>query len=185
MGISRNFSRYTTPSKYYVAFPHGVYSPKWLQPLRPLISSKNNFYLASPEGKTAKDGEYLAFTFDSNDFAKYKAVFKSEEKLQWKSGVWVNDHFEGEKFGLSKRYTGRFITLQQVLESANVTPENTHKMNWYYNIDSWEKYCIFLGSPERKYVNRPRFGFSYREFNPLATDNVNAADHDANDVDGD
>jgi hypothetical protein len=27
---------------------------------------------------------------------------------------------------------------------------------WYYNIDTWDDYCAFLGSEERTLIERPR-----------------------------
>ena len=43
--ISRLFSRWSTPSKYYVSFPHGVYKPSQLQKKRGFISSPNSICL--------------------------------------------------------------------------------------------------------------------------------------------
>lgn len=169
--ISRMFSRWCTPSKYYVSFPHGVYSPYFVKPIRRIISSKQSIFLQTPEGKTAKDGEYIAFSFDSWEYSGYRESFLKAETRRWKNGKWENGKFIGEQLPLEERYNGARIPLTTFLETANVSEENTYKIDWFYDISNWDNYCSFLGSQERNYVRRPKFGFKYNEFNPLAFDN--------------
>lgn len=168
--ISRMFSRWATPSKYYVSFPFGVYSPSNIQSIRTKISSKESVFLKSPEGKTAKDGEYLGFSFDSWEYSTYRKSFLNAENRLWKNGKWENGTLVGEKLPPEERYNGATITLETFLENADVNADNTHEVSWYHNIDCWENYSSFLGSPQHKYVRRPKFGFKYNEFNPLAFD---------------
>ena len=168
--ISRMFSRWAVPSKYYVSFPFGVYSPSTLQPIRMKISSRQSIFLQSPDGKTAKDGEYLGFSFDTWEYSGYRQSFLAAERRRWKSGKWENGKFTGEEYEPSERYNGATIPLETFLETAKVDETNVHQVFWYHNIDSWDKYCNFLGSQERKNIRRPKFGFRYSEFNPLAFD---------------
>lgn len=168
--VSRLFSRWCTPSKYYVSFPFGVYSPSNVRAVRKDISSNKSIFLRSPEGKTAKDGEYLGFSFDTWEYSKYRKSFLDAENRRWKNGKWENGKFIGEELPMEDRFNGSSITLETFLENADVNEENTHDISWYYNIDSWEKYCSFLGSEQHKYLRRPKFGFKYNEFNPIAFD---------------
>lgn len=168
--ISRNFSRWATPSKYYVAFPYAVYSTSQLKQSRKIISSKQSVFVKNPEGKTAKDGEYLGFSFDSYEYSDYRQSFLQAENRRWKSGTWENGKFKGVELPPEERYNGDTITLQTFLEKANIDNKHTADISWYHNISSWDNYCMFLSSNERKYVRRPKFGFKYSEFNPLAQD---------------
>lgn len=168
--ISRMFSRWAVPSKYYVSFPQGVYSPYTVKDLRPIISSKQSIFLSNEEGKTAKDGELLGFSFDTWEYSEYRKSFLEAEKRVWKNGKWENGKFIGEKLPPEERYNGATITLEKFLETANVDSSNTLSVKWYYNISSWDKYCDFLASDERRKIRRPKFGFRYSEFNPFAED---------------
>lgn len=166
--ISRMFSRWTTPSKYYVSFPHGVYWAKPLKPLRPIISCDKSMYL-SCNGKTAKDGELLAFTFDSNEFVLLKKAYREEEQLLWKSGLWQDGKFTGEMLPREQRYTGRFVSLKTLMKYIDVQPESTHPIMWYHDISTWAKYCQFLGSQYQGTLKRPKI-FKYHEFNAIGED---------------
>ena len=48
--ISHMISKWTTPDKYYVAFPYGVYQPWVVKPHRKQISHKNAFYTKGGRG---------------------------------------------------------------------------------------------------------------------------------------
>ena len=70
--ISKKISTYAVPNRYYTAFPYGVYPPEVLRPHRKQISSDRPFVLSFLD-TTVKDGEYLGFTFDAQDFKKCRA----------------------------------------------------------------------------------------------------------------
>lgn len=166
--VSRLFSRWATPSKYYVSFPYGVYSPSFVKEARKRISSKESVFLQTPDGKTAKDGAYVGFSFDTYEYSEYRQSFLNAETRRWKSGKWENGKFTGEELPSEEKYNGDKIPLETFLENAKITEENTHTLKWYHDISSWDKYCAFLSSEERQSVRRPKFGFSYTEYNPIA-----------------
>lgn len=168
--ISRMFSRWATPSKYYVSFPYSVYTPSFVKDYRSIISSKESIFLKTPEGKTAKDGELAAFTFDSWEYSTYRKSFLNAEKLLWKNGSWENGKFIGEKLPIEERYNGGKIPISTFLESAKITKDNSFTLNWHYDISTWDKYCDYLASEHSKKIKRPKFGFKYSEFNPIALD---------------
>lgn len=68
--ISKTISSWVVPDKYFVSFPYGVTSLDSIYQNRSLISSPNNFYMEY-NGKTIRDGEYLPFTFDKEDFKNF------------------------------------------------------------------------------------------------------------------
>ena len=61
--VSRQISKWVCPSRFYTAFPYGLYDPQIVRPHRRDISSLTTFYL-SHDNKTIIDGEYLGFSFD-------------------------------------------------------------------------------------------------------------------------
>jgi hypothetical protein len=165
------FSRWATPSKYYVSFPYGVYSPSFVKQARKIISSKKSVFFRTPEGLTVKDGAYAAFSFDTWEYSDYRQSFLDAETRLWKNAKWENGKVVGEKLPPEERYNGDKIPLETFLQSADVNTKEVFDLDWYYDISSWDKYTKFLSSKEREYVRRPKFGFNYTEFNPLAMDN--------------
>ena len=52
-----------------------------------------------------------------------------------------------------------------------IDKENKVEVPWYHNIDSWDGYCNYLGSEERKLVQRPHPIFmKYHEWNEIGVD---------------
>lgn len=168
--ISRMFSRWATPSKYYVAFPYGVYAPSFVKEARKQISSKDSVFLRTPEGLTAKDGAFVGFSFDTYEYSDYRQSFLDAETRRWKEGKWENGKFIGEELPPEERYNGDKIPLETLLDKADLTNKVVHDIKWYHDISSWEKYCEYLSSEERTFIKRPKFGFSYTEYNPIAFD---------------
>lgn len=170
--ISRNFSRWATPSKYYVSFPYGVYAPFSVKEHRQVISSKQSVFLQTPDGRTAKDGAYVGFSFDSYEYSEYRKSFLKAENRMWKNGKWENGKFTGERLPPEERFNGSKIPVSKFLENADIEEKKISPLNWYYDISSWENYKLFLSSEESQHIRRPKFGFKYSEFNPFAEDNL-------------
>ena len=168
--VSRMFSRWATPSKYYVAFPYGVYAPSFVKGARKEISSKDSVFLRTPEGLTAKDGAFVGFSFDTYEYSDYRQSFLDAETRRWKEGRWENGKFIGEELPPEERYNGDKIPLETLLDKADLTNKVVHDIKWYHDISSWDKYCSYLASEERNFIKRPKFGFSYTEYNPIAFD---------------
>lgn len=176
--VSRSFSRWATPSKYYVAFPYGVYSPSFVREARKTISSKQSIFFRTPDGRTAKDGAFAGFSFDTYEYSEYRKSFLDAETRKWKNGKWEDGKFTGEKLPPEERYNGDKIPIEKFLEKADLKNKSVFDLQWHYDISSWDKYCLYLSSKERNYIKRPSFGFSYTEFNPLAEDNLKLDDID-------
>ena len=176
--VSRLFSRWATPSKYYVSFPYGVYSPSFVKQARKTISSRKSVFLRTPEGLTAKDGAYAGFSFDTYEYSDYRKSFLDAETRRWKSGTWENGRFIGEELPPEERYNGDKIPLNTFLEKAKIEEKEIFDLDWHHDISSWDKYCTYLSSNERQYVKRPKFGFKYSEFNHFAKDEDSLDDLD-------
>ena len=169
--IMGSFSRWSTPGKYYVCFPHGVFTPNILQKHRPLISSKQSIFLQSPQGQTIKDGVPLSFTFDSNEYWALRRAFLDNESLLW-NGTWNHDRwkFEGNHLKYEDQYTGRFIKVETLVQNITIPPESIIPLKWFYDISSWDKYCEFLASKWAKTTRRPNGFLKYHEFSKVGVD---------------
>lgn len=169
--ISKYISKWFVPDKYFVAFPYGVNDLKSIYNSRHLISSSKNFYMTY-KGKSIKDGEYLPFTFDKEEFKKFRRVIREG------TGVFINSKFDYttrkmydvERLPVDQQYSARGFTLDKVFGCATIEDSNVAECAWSYNIDNWEKYIIYLASNEAKnIVQRPRY-FKYHEWSPIGVD---------------
>jgi len=162
-------SRHLIPNKFYVAFPFGVYSPWVVQKHRREITSQQNFYL-SCNGKTVKDGEYLGFTFNQQDLKAFKEHVRKTNTPAYKAlsefksgGKWM------ERQPANQRYSARFFTVDKIVESYIIEGAHEGDAEWYYRIDEWDKYRVFLGSdksvkmPKRKIFHKRPLGKMHTE----------------------
>ena len=156
--ITTSVSRWIAPSKYYVAFPYGVYSLTQLKGMRKKISSTDSIFLKDPLGRTAKDGEYLGFTFDVDDYKIYRQSFMEKEKENWNSAKDSKNLVDN-----------KFVTMQEFLKNASV--KNILDISWYHNISNWEGYERFI-SVKENWVKKPSFIQQYGEFGPLCNDEI-------------
>ena len=120
--------------------------------------------------RCVRDGEYLGFTFDGEDFIRIRRKLKEKATNMYIRGT-------KEKIPLEKRYSARHFTIEEVFSDADLYGAKLLKTPWYYDISSWEGYSIFLGSNESKEVARPnKHFFNYHEFNPMGVDEEESRD---------
>ena len=175
--ISKMISKWTVPDKYYVSFPYGVYDAAQLQQHRSDISGKKKFYL-SHAGKTVKDGEYLSFTFDAEDWKKFRKIIRGGTG-KYEPGAYF-DATEGALKGtiLSKeeRYSAKYYSLAKVFGWLDVEGEVVAPCKSYYNIGNWEDYCKYMGSGVANVLKRPSYTLKYHEHNPFGVDREDIRD---------
>jgi len=155
--VGAKISRYTTPDKYFVAFPYGMFSPYYMKDWRTKIRSDESFLISS-ENKTYKDGEYLPFTFFPEEFLEVRKKFRKSENK--------GHNAAGERLSREERYTGRYFTHDFVF--GDIGSEKPHELEipWYYNVASWEGLKNWLGSENK--LDRPKdIILSYNEWNSL------------------
>ena len=168
--ISKTISSWVVPDKYFVSFPYGLLSTQSIFNSRSLISSTKNFYM-SYGGKTIKDGEYLPFTFDKEDFKKFRRVIR-EGTGKYRNVVFdkeTNRRIEAERIPTNEQYSARFFSLDKVFGCATLEGNNLAETEWYFSVDSWDKYLNFLSSEQAKKLKRPKY-FKYHEWNPVGVD---------------
>jgi hypothetical protein len=170
--VSRTVSRWTTPRKFYVSFPYGIYNIKDIyKHRRRLVSDRRTYF--SFDGKTAQDGEYLPFTFDLLDVKRFKNIIRKKGTGKYEIDDSGNsDHEYNLKLRpLAERFSARFFDLEDVIVFENIQEDENYELSWYYNISSWDGLCEFLGSEHRKEIRRaPKSLMSYHELSPIGVD---------------
>ena len=168
--ISKTISSWVVPDKYFVSFPYGIVPLDSIYKSRSLISSPKNFYMQH-DGKTIRDGEYLPFTFDKEDFKKFRRVIRSEG-----TGVFTNFQIDKvtkniteTRLPANEQYSARSFGLDKVFGCATLEGNNVGQAAWYSRIDSWKNYQEFMRSENSRLVYRPSF-FKYHEWSPIAVD---------------
>lgn len=139
--ISDKISKWMIPSRYYVSFPYGVYQPWEVYKHRKRISNKKPFFVCH-NGKTVRDGEYLGFTLDAEEYKTYVTNVKS--------------NCTGGNKGISpdKRWSSRFFTIDKIFDSDIIDKEML-EVSWYHKIDSWEAYHNYMSSEESRLIKCP------------------------------
>lgn len=163
---AEKWSKYVIPSKYYVAFPLGVYNPMEVIEFRTKINSDEPFFF-SHKGKTVKDNKLLGFTFDIFDWKNAMKVVKSGTRVQ----KYENNSVFTKRTILPKeeQYSGRNFELNQIFADLNEKDKFVHELDRAYEIGTYEGYREFMGSNFE--LGRPNeIYLGYREWLPIATD---------------
>jgi len=169
--IGHKISKWTAPDRYYVSFPYGVFDPTIIRPHRKLISSQSPFCLRYA-GKTIKDGEYLSFTFNGEDFVRFRRTIRKEGTGAWDPDSELRDGlYPTERLPIEKRWSARHFSLDKIFRDVILDNVGIIDLQWYYNIGSWKGYKQFLGSSDE--LERPSEQLlGYKEFNPIGEDNA-------------
>ena len=158
-------SKWVSPTKYYAAFPYGMYQPWIVREHRKDISNKNGFFLTH-NGESVINGKYLSFTFTGEDFKRFRDNLREQATGKWKTG---GPGIKSETLPMEDRYSARFFKLEDVFGIATIKEKDKKlEVPWYFNLDNWEDYCYYISSEERKEVKRPsKRILHYHEFNPV------------------
>ena len=71
------------------------------------------------------------------------------------------------------------FTLEKVFEPLIYEDHTSYELPWRYDMYSWDGYCEYLGSEERKEIKHPGpLVISYREYNPMGLDVEKVLDED-------
>lgn len=128
--VPKSISKKLCPDMFYVSFPYGVYDVRFLKKHRKKISCKEGLLL-SHNSRTVVSGEYLGFTISW-------AVAKNLRREAWE----MTKNSTNES--MEKKYNIRDLTLDKIY--ASLLTDNTIEVSEYYNIDGWDKYCLYMGT---------------------------------------
>ena len=119
-------SKWVVPDKYYVSFPYGIYDADILRKKRHMFRSSKS-YIVTHEGKSVADGIQTSFTFDRDVF-----VYARREIRKY--------HTE----------------LDKIFKSVMMDEPIKIELPWYHQIDCWENYKNYLGSPDASSIKKHR-----------------------------
>ena len=131
--VSDKMSQWMCPTKYFVSFPYGIYDPSFIKNHRSHIRGDESFYL-SHHGKTVRDGLYLAFTFNPEDWVKFKWHIKNQ-CTGGNRNVSPEERWSSKNFSLDKIFKLDIIDVSKIVEVEE-----------YYNLESWESLQNFYAS---------------------------------------
>ncbi len=161
--ISKRMSKWVIPDKYYAAFPYGIYDNSVLREHRKQISSNKRFNL-SYDNKTIRDGLHLGFTFNGEDFIRIR-----KELRESATGIRPpNSGLSNEVLPIEERWSARSFPLDKVFKSVIIKEDVNTSIDWYHQVDSWQGYCDFISSTNRRLVKRPhKMILKYNELNQI------------------
>jgi len=165
---SKKITKWTTPDRYFVCFPYGLFSDRTLQDSRKFARNSRPFY-ASYEGKTFKDGLFLPFTFTPEDFLVARKKVRSTETRSVDA--------ERNKLSAEAQFSGRYFTHDFVFSDVNIQDPQVLEVPWYFDISSWGGLKKWLGS-DYSLDKPPQSILSYHEWNPIGVDNENSNEQD-------
>jgi hypothetical protein len=160
---STQVSKWVRPHRYYTSFPYGLYDPEILREYRKELHSDQGFYLQH-DGKTVKDGEYLGFSFTSEEFIKYRRHLRKTATGDKVKGTTVGAP-PTEKLPLEERWSARHFSLDKVFGIGTIEDAMLVNVPWYQKVDSWEGLKTFLSSDEQ--LEKPKNLLKYHEFNRI------------------
>tara|TARA_R100001509_G_scaffold85326_1_gene48568 strand:- start:1570 stop:2439 length:870 start_codon:yes stop_codon:yes gene_type:complete len=153
--VCARLSKFIAPRKYYVSFPHGIYEPSCVRPHRTSISSVRPFMLTH-DGQSVRNGAPLGFTFDADDWKVFRDVIKLRREDLIKKEL------------LEIKNVATTFTLDMVFNNLCTESMEEAEVPWFHSIQSWDEYCTFLGSENRKNICHPgKHVLKYREYNPI------------------
>lgn len=166
--ISRQMSKWIIPDRYFVAFSSGIYNPTILRAYRKEISSNTGFYL-STSGETIREGHPLSFTFDAEDFKRFRRDVRKQGTGGWYAPK-EGEKYPSKRLPIEKRYSARHFSLDIVFRSAIIEGANKVEAPWFYSIPDWDRYRKFLASPQAIEIERPDNILPVSTFKPIGMD---------------
>jgi hypothetical protein len=141
---SSKISRWTTPSRYYVCFPYGVYDPSVVFEHRSVISSLKRLVLTHNGRSSLNADMYLGLSFSPEDY-------KNCVYLAKKSCTGAD-----KSLPVSERWSAKNISVSNML-GGYLDDDSVVKIDvgWYYSIDNWENYNYYMLSGKMSEVKRP------------------------------
>ena len=148
--LTSGLSRWVTPSKYYVSFPHSYFDPTQLREHRKTINSSRNIYVSS-NGMTIKDDFLASFTFGKDDWLEFRRVIRTGTGIK----VPGSNYLDGLKLPPEERWSARWFTPSKVFDPLNLDDALEIPVEGFYNVRSWDEYSSFIAGSRRMTIKRP------------------------------
>ena len=109
-----------------------------------IADKKSNFFLTY-NNKTVKDNQPLSFTLTGNDCIKCRRQINKTTTREYLPPL-EGEKYPTQKLPLDQRWSARKFDFSQVFDALNTKSATKIKLDWFYNISSWQEYRNFLGS---------------------------------------
>tara|TARA_B100000131_G_scaffold292269_1_gene306582 strand:+ start:38913 stop:39806 length:894 start_codon:yes stop_codon:yes gene_type:complete len=150
--VSQRLSKWITPEKYYVSFPHAAFNIYTLREHRPMINHhSNNFFLTSG-GSTIKNNEYLSFTMFGEDFKNCRRHVNSETTKTFYNTE-VGEKYPSKKLPINERWSARSFDIETVFSQVDETNSYRHDLEWFHSLENWDNYRNFMSS--ENFIQKP------------------------------
>jgi hypothetical protein len=165
--VGIQISKWVTPKRFYVSFPLSMQKADFMRPHRKEIIDAKNVVLTHG-GKSILTGDPIDFSFTDEQMDEGISKFKEVSE----SFVFAEPEEEREHFKEN-------FTLEKVFEPLIYEDRTEFELPWHHDLYSWEGYCNYLSSEERKTIKHPgKLVISYREFHPMGIDVEKTLDED-------
>jgi len=174
--VSSGLSQWVEPNKFYVSFPYGIYPSQHLRKYRHEISSRGNFFVLTDRGESVLDGKFVGFAFEADQLGSLIKYFWDIQTGKFDSSQPISERRDGKfitkVLPMEKRFSGRFFKVKDIFQKLDQTKDTFKvEMEWFYEISTWEDYCNYLSSDERKKMLCPKMKFlRSRRWNKVGMD---------------
>jgi hypothetical protein len=139
-------SHWLEPHKFYIAFPHGIYSLDILVRFQKEIQGSCNRTCLEYNHQTCLHDRPYGFTLFPEDIKPLASFFKLSDSPH-------------------ARYSREQDTLSNILQKLSFKNDTVIELPWAYDIRTWEGYRQYLGSEHASLIVRPDPAYlSYHEF---------------------
>jgi hypothetical protein len=166
--LSSDMSRWTTPSKYYVSFPHSYVNPFQIREHRKDIAGPQNVYLTH-NGESIKDGHLISFTFKKKDWLEFRRVVRSGTGRTTTG----NPDNPGQLLPPEEQFSARWFETSKVFAPLDLDAAKEVPIADFFNIRSWEEYSEFIAASRKLILKRPKSVLVGTTYNRVAEDDDN------------
>ena len=158
--ISRNITKWISPTRFYVSFPYGVYSSETIDFSSRNVMKNNKTVLLSYKGQTVEQGLYTGFIIIYKDVVRIKKKLLNASRKTYSNNIIEvkNRSVVHEVFTIHRsadKYVVKDVyTLDDVFQFEDEENIVRIEIPWYYTIDSWETYCKYMESKEKREMIR-------------------------------
>ena len=174
--IGSALSQWVTPNKFYVSFPYGIYPSQHLRKYRSEISGRGNFFVLTDKGESVLDGKFVGFAFEADQLGTLIKYFWDIQTGKFDSSQPISERRDGKfitkLLPTENRFSGRFFKIRDIFKKLDDSKQTFKvEMEWFYQISTWEEYCNYLSSEERKKMLCPKMKFlRARRWNKVGED---------------
>jgi len=143
--VGVKISKWLTPDKYFVSFPMAAYNIYSLREYRKQIADKKGNFFLTYDDKTVKDNLPLSFTLTGEDCIKCRRMINKTTTREYLPPL-EGEKYPSRKLPLDQRWSARKFDFSQVFRALDTKSATKIKLDWFYDLSSWEEYRKFLGS---------------------------------------